>query len=38
MPVRMVLEALGRQIHIDLGDVELSGARTIEGLLYIVNI
>lgn len=38
MPVRMVLEALGRQIDIVLGDVEHSAPRTPEGLLYTVYI
>lgn len=38
MPVRMVLEALDRQIDIGLGDVELSAARTPEGYLYTVYI
>lgn len=38
MPVRMVLEALGRQIHIELGGVEPNAAITLEGHLYTVYI
>jgi len=38
MPVRMVLEGLGRQIYIELRDAQLSSAKKPERHLYTVHV